>query len=190
MRRAGFVLVGGESARMGRDKALLPYRGAALVEHVARQVAEAAGSVTLVGHPERYPHLPYPAIADEYIDAGPLGGIHAALGATPADWNLIVACDMPALTAPFLCELLDRAESSGADCLAACSASGLAEPLCAVYHRRCRESLAAWLESGRRKAADWLQSLRVEWFPVVSSDRLKNANTPKQWSEHLEAPHG
>lgn len=184
------MLVGGESARMGRDKALLPYRGEALVHHVARQVAAAAGSVTLVGHPERYPHLPYPAIADKYRDAGPLGGIHAALMSTAADWNLIVACDMPALTAPFLCELLELAESSGEDCMAARSASGLAEPLCAAYHRRCRESLEAWIESGRHKASDWLQSLRVVWLPVASSEPLKNANTPEQWNEYLDAPHG
>ena len=190
MKRAGFVLVGGRSARMGRDKALLAYRGAALVDHVARQVAEAAGSVVLVGHPERYSHLPYSAIADEYPDSGPLGGIHAALGATPADWNLMLACDMPVVTAPFLRELLEQATGSGADCLVVRSPSGFAEPLCAVYHRRCRESIAAWLRSGRRKAADWLASRRADWYPVVSGDWLRNVNTPEEWDEYIEEPHG
>jgi molybdopterin-guanine dinucleotide biosynthesis protein A len=190
MRHAGFVLVGGRSARMGRDKALLAYRGAALVDHVARQVAAAAGSVALVGHPERYAHLPYSVIADEYPDSGPLGGIHAALGATPADWNLMVACDMPMVTASFLRDLLERAAGSGAHCLAVRSPSGLAEPLCAVYHRRCRESLAVWLDSGRRKAAGWLASQPVSWYSVPSGDRLRNVNTPGEWDEYIEEPHG
>ena len=183
MSRAGFVLVGGASARMGRDKALLPFGGAALVDHVARQVGEAAGSVSLVGHPERYAHLPYVLVADEYPGRGPLGGIHAALGVTGADWNLMVACDMPGLTAPFLRELLERAACSDADCLATRSPAGLAEPLCAVYHRRCRDSLAAWLEAGRRKAADWLASQRVAWHVVHDGDRLRNVNTSEQWQE-------
>jgi molybdopterin-guanine dinucleotide biosynthesis protein A len=183
MSRAGFVLVGGASARMGRDKALLPFRGAALVDHVARQVAEAAGSVALVGRPERYAHLPYLLVADEYPGRGPLAGIHAALGASRADWNLVVACDMPDLTALFLRELLDQAAAGDADCLAARSPAGLPEPLCAVYHRRCRPSLAAWLEAGRHRAAEWLASQRVAWRTVEAGDWLRNVNTPGQWQE-------
>ena len=190
MRRAGFVLVGGQSTRMGRDKALLPYRGRTLVDYVAGQVAEAAGSVTLVGPPDRYRHLPYPLVADQHSGCGPLGGIHAALAWTPADWNLIVACDMPGVTAPFLRALLDEAESTDADCLAARSPSDLPEPLCAVYHRRCAESLDSWIASGRRKAADWLATLRVAWHPVASGGWLRNANTPREWDESNEGPHG
>ena len=64
--RAGFVLVGGASSRMGSDKASLPFRGGALVEHVAAAVAEAAGNVTLVGPPERYRDLGLRIIPDRY----------------------------------------------------------------------------------------------------------------------------
>ena len=173
--------MGGESSRMGRDKALLPYRGAALVEHVAREVAAAAGSVALVGHPERYLHLPYPLIADQRPGRGPLGGIHAALGATHADWNLVVACDMPAVTSSLLADLLDEAERVGAECFVARSPSGQPEPLCAVYHRRCRDSLAVWLDSGRRKASEWLLSQRVAWRPIECGEFLRNVNTPGEW---------
>src|SRR5439155_2404727 len=131
--RAGFVLVGGNSSRMGQDKARLPLHGKTLVEHVAAAVAEAAGSVTLVGAPERYQSLGFPIVPDDRPGAGPLAGIHAALGASRADWNLIVACDMPVLSAPFLKSLLAAAESSGADCLIPSGPSGLPGPLCAVH---------------------------------------------------------
>ncbi len=189
MRRAGFVLVGGRSDRMGRDKALLPCPGGPLVGRVASLVAAAAGSVTLVGHPERYLHLPYPAISDRYPDTGPVGGIHAALETTVADWNLIVACDMPGLSAESLRAMLDRAEDTGVDCLAAQSPSGFPEPLCAVYHRRCASEAAAWLDSGRRKAAGWLSTLRMEWYPLAE-ERLRNLNTPEEWDRYLEGPNG
>ena len=97
---------------------------------VAAAVARAAGNVTLVGHAE------LPAIPDRYPGEGPLGGILTALHHTSADWNLIVACDMPEVSAAFLAELLARAMRSRADVLLPCGPDGLPQPLCAVYHRR------------------------------------------------------
>lgn len=189
MSRAGFVLVGGQSTRMGRDKALLPFDGGLLVDRVARQVALAAGSVILVGHPERYLHLPYRCIPDIHPGTGPLAGIHAALSATGAEWNLIVGCDMPGLAAALLEALLKQAESGEADCVVARSPAGLLEPLCAVYHRRCAASAAAWLESGRRKTSEWVSTLRAVWYPLASEEPLRNVNAPRDLDACLKDFH-
>src|SRR5512142_2916527 len=112
-RSAGFVLAGGRSSRMGQDKALLPWKGSTLIESVAREVFNAAGSVTLIGSPERYGSLGFPVISDKIQGCGPLGGLHAALSVTTAEWNILVACDMPAVTSELLKELLAAAEVSG-----------------------------------------------------------------------------
>src|SRR5947207_935848 len=128
--RAGYVLVGGASSRMGQDKARLPLEGKTLLDRVAAAVEEAAGSVTLVGAPERYANLGLRAVPDGRPGCGPLAGIHAALTDSRAEWNLIAACDMPLIAAPFLRSLLDAAESSGADCLIPSGPSGHPEPLC------------------------------------------------------------
>src|SRR5215471_2768618 len=111
--RAGFVLAGGRSARMGRDKALLEIEGSRLICRVAEAVAGAAGSVTIVGDPEKYGSLGYPVCEDVFRGCGPLAGVHAALAASVADWNLLVACDMPDVEPGFLTELLEQAERSG-----------------------------------------------------------------------------
>src|ERR1700686_3791867 len=73
MRRSGFVLAGGASSRMGRDKALLAYGETTLLEHVARAVRDAVGSVTLIGGPDRYGELGYAVFRDIVPGCGPLG---------------------------------------------------------------------------------------------------------------------
>jgi molybdopterin-guanine dinucleotide biosynthesis protein A len=184
MRRAGFVLAGGASSRMGRDKALLPARGATLLEQVAREVLAATGSVTVIAPSGRYSGLGLHVIPDLTPGQGPLGGIHTALSVTDATWNLIVACDMPDITAPFLEELLAQAEASGADCLIPRDAAGRQEPLCAVYHRRCLAAIAAAIGAGIRKVTDGLDGLHAaEWRPATF-ESFTNLNTPQDWSDH------
>ncbi len=104
--RAGFVLAGGRSSRMGRDKALLPLDGRTLIDRVAGLVQRAAGNVTLIAPEGRY--MGYPVIPDLIANQGPLGGLYTALSATKASWNLLVACDMPGVTLEFLENLFAR----------------------------------------------------------------------------------
>ena len=170
---------------MGRDKALLPFAGATLVEHVAAQVRAAAGSVTLVGDPLVYGSLGLPVLPDRFPGCGPLAGIQAALEATSADWNLVLACDLPAASSTFLNSLLAAAEASGADAWIPTGPSGLAEPLCAVYHARCREPVAAALQGGDRKILDGLRACRVHIATVRDITVFQNCNTPEDWAGFL-----
>jgi molybdopterin-guanine dinucleotide biosynthesis protein A len=179
--RAGYVLVGGRSNRMGRDKALLPFRGGVLAESVAREVALAAGSAVLVGDPGRYAAFGYTVIPDRYPGEGPLGGILTALCHTTAEWNLVVACDMPELSAEFLGRILDAAEESTADALVPIGPSGLPEPLCAVYRRCSRAPLEGAFERGERKVMAALASLPVLLWPMSELAPFQNVNTPEDW---------
>jgi molybdenum cofactor guanylyltransferase len=177
--RAGFVLTGGASSRMGRDKAALPFAGATLVEYVAGCVRAAASSVTLIGAPERYAGLGLPAFADRYPDCGPLGGVCTALETTSADWNLIVACDMPGVTPDFLETLLAAAEAAAADCLIPETSRGL-HPLCAVYHRRTAHAAHRQILRKSFKMHDFVACLPAVRFPAPAA-QLENVNTPLEW---------
>jgi len=185
MLRSGFVLSGGRSSRMGRDKALLQFQGATLISHVARAVEEAAGNVTLVGNPERYSFLGYPVVRDRVQGRGPLGGIYTALRVSSTAWNLVVACDMPGISAPVLTALLDGAGRSRARCVTASGCNGEAEPLCAVYHRDCLPVLAGALRDKRFRMKDLVKELDAE-AQVVEPGTLANVNTPAEWKEFEE----
>jgi molybdopterin-guanine dinucleotide biosynthesis protein A len=176
------VLAGGASSRMGRDKALLAYRETTLVEYVARVVREAVGSVTLIGDPDRYRELGHKVYRDKVSGCGPLGGIHTALSVSATDWNLVVACDMPGISAGVLQRLIEPEAEPGRNCVMAVGPGGEPEPLCAVYHRRCLPVLAAAIRDKRFKMRGLVPELAVELRPLDATV-LANVNTPDEWDE-------
>jgi molybdenum cofactor guanylyltransferase len=166
---------------MGRDKALLSLDGATMVERIAIEVRAAAGNVTLIGPPEKYGHLGFPVVADEIENCGPLGGLYTALHLGKADWNVLVACDMPSITEAFLTELLEAAEASDADCLVP-QINGKTDPLCAVYHRRLLAVTESAIHRKLLKMQDFVSTLRTSYWPVADPRPLANVNTPSEWS--------
>ena len=182
---AGYVLVGGRSSRFGADKALASWQRKPLALWVAEQVRAAAGPVTLVGDPEKYGGLGLPVIADPVEGFGPLAGLAAALEHSAAEWNLVVACDLPHLTPEFLRFLLRAAEAAGTDVLLPLDREGRAEPLCAVYAGRCRAAIGDAVRHGVHKMTDAFAFLRVRPMPfseyaTYDPDGLlfANLNTP------------
>lgn len=183
MQCAGFVLAGGGSRRMGRDKALLPWRGSTLIQFVAGQVLNAAGSVTLIGNPDGLAGLGYPVIGDLHPGCGPLGGLETALRQGQSAWTLITACDMPQLTVASLRLLLDGTGEVPRDrgCFVAWSGSRR-HPLCAVYHASCLPLVEQARSLNSLKMLDLLEKL----CPVcvsVDAAAVANVNTPAEWDE-------
>jgi molybdopterin-guanine dinucleotide biosynthesis protein A len=186
---AGFILAGGASSRMGRDKALLELDGVPLVVRTARLVTSVAGSATVIGDSAAYRSLGLRTIADDWPGAGPLGGIATALRSSRALWSLVVACDLPYLTGPWLEYAVARCLASHAEAVIPKNASGT-QPLCAVYHRRAEGSIRNALALGNRKVRDALDNLRVEiiepgeWKAFDSEGYLfKNMNSPADYEE-------
>jgi molybdopterin-guanine dinucleotide biosynthesis protein A len=174
--RAGWVLAGGQSSRMGSDKALLNLDGTPLILRAAAAAAEVCGSVWLVGDPVKYGSLGFPVVADRFIGMGPLAGIEAALASSTSDWNLILACDMPCLNAAILESLF----ADDADCSLPRYPDGGLEPLCAVYHRRCHSHIRTAIENGVRKVTAALDGLAIRYVPVTSEEPFTNLNTPEE----------
>ena len=171
---------------MGSNKALLPLHGGVLVQHVALQVQLATGVVTIVGPSQPFTELGFRVVEDRFPDCGPLGGIHAALLDSGAQWSLVVACDLPNVTAEFLRKLIEQARKSPADAVMPVGAGGLPEPLCAVYRRVALDGVKRALESGRYKVTDAFAADRTELVAVEDMNLMANANTPQEWRRILE----
>jgi molybdenum cofactor guanylyltransferase len=186
---SAFILAGGESSRMGRDKARLELGGVPLILRTARLVESVAGPPAIIGNPDAYRAFELRAIADDWPGAGPLGGIATALRAAAAAWSLIVATDMPYLTREWLEYLVARGLASSAEAVLPMNARG-AEPLCAMYHRRAEPAIRKALERGTRKVTEGLLDVRIEtiapaeWKPFDSQGLLfKNMNSPADYEE-------
>ena len=187
MNWAGFVLVGGKSSRMGCNKALLHIRNRTLAEQVAEQLRVVTNDVRLIGQVDTYGSLGYPVVEDLLKGCGPLGGIHAALSATHAQWNLVVACDMPEVTAEFLQRLIARAEAGSADAVIPAGPDGHPEPLCAAYHGRSLTEITNALEARTFKVMSGLSRLKVDVWRVPDARYFHNLNTRQDWLGYSNA---
>jgi len=194
MQMGGYVLAGGGSTRFGRDKALVEVSGTPMLERMIELLRCVSKQVKIVAVPSKYAAFGTEIIKDRWPGEGPLGGIITALddaAKSPADceWNLIVSCDMPFLTADWLRFLSERAAKSNAQVLLPHSASG-PEPLCACYKTNAAAALRAAFQTGVRKVTDGLQHVTTEvldeadWKRFDSAGRLFwNMNTAADYEE-------
>lgn len=166
---------------MGRDKALLAFRGRPLAVHVAERVEEAVGGVELIGAPERYQDLPYRVLPERYPGCGPLSGIEAALAGLPeGGWAMITACDMPGLSAEWLRRV---AGECGAERSAVVSRfEGELHPLCGAYHASLASTVRAALEAGRYSVRKLIDSIDFTPLEAPSGDLLANINCDEDWA--------
>ncbi len=165
---------------MGRDKALIKVGDQTLCERTGDLVKCVAGSVLLIGHPERYRHLKYACVPDLHPDLGPLSGLETALSLNLAEFNLVLSCDTFNVNTRWLQALLDEAKS-GARCAVAQDVSGQWQPLCAVYRSECRSIVTNALSGGRLRMMDLLRELSAK--PVPVDGLVMNLNTPEQFEE-------
>jgi len=151
-----FILAGGQSTRIGRDKALLEFRGRPLIEHALDKLRALDFSPRIAGNrPDLAPYAP--VVPDHYPGSGPLAGIEAALSASDADLNLFLPIDLPLLPIEFLRWMTARARETRAVATIP-HLEGRPQPLCAVYHRDLLHHIQVALAKGDRKVIDVIES--------------------------------
>ena len=181
-----FVLAGGNSKRMGQDKALLRLCGETLLERARRLAKSVTEDVRIVGDPAKF-GAHGPVVEDIYPRRGPLGGIHAALMQTQTELNLILAVDTPFIEEGFLDFLVSEARN-GSVVVTIPRTGKYLHPLCAVYRREFVTVSEKALIRGENKIDILFNTVRTK---VIEEDELarmgfgshmfRNLNTPEEW---------
>ena len=152
------IQAGGDSQRMGRDKALLPLAGKPLIEHLLMRVDDLGDDILVTtNRPGDYAFLGVRLVSDPFPGLGTLNGLHTALAASNGDSVLVLACDMPFVSRPLLEHMISL--RSQADVVVPRTESGF-EPLHAVYKKQaCLPAIGVALEAGEKRL--------VSFYPMV-----------------------
>jgi molybdopterin-guanine dinucleotide biosynthesis protein A len=161
----GFVLAGGQSSRMGKDKALTLFEGRALVEIALATLHEAGVPASIAGARSDLSGFGS-VVEDPSPDQGPLAGICAALAATSAERTVFLSVDLPLLPASLIGCLLGQARITGRAVTVA-SVNGFAQTFPAVLDKALLPFLERSLHSGQRGSyAAFQEAARAMGQPV------------------------
>ncbi|MDH5506997.1 MAG: molybdenum cofactor guanylyltransferase [Anaerolineae bacterium] len=156
------VQAGGQSRRLGQNKALVPFLGQPLISRVISRVSDLAEEILVTtNNPEDYPFLDIPLIPDIEPGAGALGGIYTAINTATHPQIAIVACDMPFVNANLLNAQHKMLLDSDADAVIPVSQKGL-EPFHAVYQKEtCLAALEQTIGRGEKRVQTWLDAINI-----------------------------
>jgi molybdopterin-guanine dinucleotide biosynthesis protein A len=166
------IQAGGESQRMGQDKALMPFLGKTLLERVIERVSDLGNELLVTtNHPEKFSHFKIPLFQDRQPERGALGGLFTALSAAQFPTVIVVACDMPFVNPDILkvaCEWLSTKEG---DVVIPRTKYGY-EPLHGVYRREiCLPAVNRALTTGEKRMISWFPSVKV--IPLTEGELVK-----------------
>jgi len=184
--RAGFVLAGGKSTRMGSDKAFLEFGGRTLLDRAIRVVTPVCDRVKIVGDPVKFAkYESETVIADTFPGCGPLGGIHAALAHSSSGLNLMLAVDMPFVSSELLAFLFARAEDNASVVTVPRINDGL-QPLCAIYRRDFAPIAEQALRAGKYKIDALFSAVSMN---VIEETALEAAGFSARSFFNMNTPH-
>lgn len=196
---AAVILAGGRSSRMGHDKALIALGSETLIQRTCRVAAACVDRVYVVTPwPDRYRSLVSGPVmfVEEATPADPSGRFQGPLVALarsldslqtqpePApDWVLVLACDLPNLSAAALKAWRDDLVTVDPSTLAFLpQRQGRWEPLCGFYRVAALEDLRRYVAAGGQSFQPWLNQRSVRAIPVLDDGMLANLNTPADWA--------
>ena len=176
---------------MGEDKALKPFLGRPLIQHVIERLAPLAEEIIVTtNHPDDYAFLGLRLVPDLVSGRGALGGLYTAIASAASPRVAVVACDMPFASAALLEAATRILIEEQADVVIPRTAEGC-EPFHAVYRRAtCLPAIQSAIEAGLWKAIAWFPQVKVRELTgaeVLAADpggcAFRNVNTPEEFAE-------
>jgi len=185
----GIILAGGESRRMGTDKALLVINSKPMIEHVLAVFADLFKKTIIVTNtPDRYRMYGVELTSDVLDIRGPLTGIYSGLLRSCDEYNFVAACDMPFLNQRLIAYMGELA--AGLDAVVPTFGGGFLEPLHAVYRKGILPVIETQVRKQDRRIRDMFDHIQVRYVTeeeIVRFDpqmqSFRNLNTPREYKE-------
>ncbi|MDC8002477.1 molybdenum cofactor guanylyltransferase [Aureisphaera galaxeae] len=179
----GIILAGGKSKRMGRDKALVPYKGKMFLEHVIDALKPLVNDMLIVSDHSEYDRFGILRTEDLIKNAGPLAGLYSGLYHSKTENNLVVSCDVPLMNTSLLQQLMDENEPS-LD-MVQFQSGDKTMPLIALYKKRILPSCWELLESGERRLRTFVDTLQTKTIVLDKEveHHAVNINTEQDLNE-------
>lgn len=181
------LLAGGQSRRMRRPKALLPWKGGTIASHLMAMAQPLVHQGLVVGTDALPMAAGWSALLDEQPGQGPVGGLAAALPRLRTPYALVLSCDVPLLTTAVLQALLAQHAAPSNACLV--DTNGRVHPLVGVYTREAGACFQQALAQGQRRLMTVLETLPMQYLPCSAPHALTNINTPEQYQAAYVAHH-
>ena len=184
------INAGGQSSRMGTNKAFVVIDGRPMIERIIERVTglNQAETFLVTNTPEDYAYLGLRMVADVLLDSGSLGGIYTALHHSPTPYTLVLACDMPFINPAILQKMLDLAD--GKNEVIVPRVDGYPQGLHAIYQQNCQPHIQAKLEAQRLKVIGFYNEVQVCYLDEDAYQPLDphgvafmNINTPEELAE-------
>jgi molybdopterin-guanine dinucleotide biosynthesis protein A len=178
------IQAGGQSRRMGRDKALVQLAGKPIVEHILERIDGLGNEVLITtNNPQAYAYLGIRLERDSVPGAGSLAGLQTALRASRYSHTLVLACDMPFVSRPlleFMIELIPNAD------IIVPQRQGFFEPMHAIYSQICLPPIEAALRMGDTRVISFYDQVNVRTINELELTKFDpqgmsffNINTPE-----------
>lgn len=174
------ILAGGESLRMGTDKAMLPVKGKTMIEHICTQLCHSFTETLIsTADPNKYGFLGFKVMPDKQPNQGPLMGIASALQASANELNFVMACDIPRVPMHLVHQML--AEAEDADIVVPITGNEKYEPLFAVYRKNALIAINKVLNGPSRKISDVFAHCKVRFLKISTPALFTNLNTKAEY---------
>ena len=180
----GVILAGGQSRRMGFNKADAEIEGETMLIRMVEKLKEITSTILVSTGTTPYPNISLPQISDVYPECGPLGGIYSVLKVSNTPLNLIVSCDIPLVSISLLKYIVTRASESDSLITVPVDHEGQIHMTCAVYDKQVLPLLAKQIEACAFKMKDLLDFVSVEYVnisrehPLYHEHAFMNVNKP------------
>lgn len=177
----GVLLAGGQSSRMGFPKGKIVFRGTTLAERALKVLSATCSEVLISSSTDSYKFLEARFVADVFKNAGPLGGIHAALKNAAFPLVIFLPIDLPFIEEKHIRFIIEKGLNTDRPVIPV-HADGKAEPLCGLYPANLAVEAENLILQKKYKVIDLLDqvgyfSLQAEDFPEYHTYLFFNVNT-------------